>query len=522
MTNAGGNGGNAPRRSGPGMAPGDDQSGDDIGASARPSFGRTTQAVRAAGLAEGSVRRIGRTWVLGFYVALRNLKMYPVENSVVQRAIEELTTLSGELIAGDGECEFRLAGEFLFLNSTRMKLDLDNYTSFSYILGRCRDAGVGLVKFNERPSQRDWTVLLSFLSSPQGAGAAERFDVLLKRLADLNVHVFEVLPPTESSDEPADAGEAKERAKRTYQQSVSTTKDVINSVRMGQSPSIKKIKRVVQGIVDQILADDASLMGLTTIRDYDDYTFTHCVNVCIFSVTLGRRLGLTRLQLYDLGFSALFHDIGKSRVPIDIIQKPDMLTEDEWRLMAAHPWLGVLALFQLKEHSEFPYRAMLVAYQHHMKRDLTGYPRSLRMSDMTFYSKIVAIADGFDAATTRRVYMSESIGPAAVLQEMRDNPRRGMDPVVVKAFVALLGIYPVGALAVLDTFELAIVHSVNPLPDMLSRPIVRVVSDEVGNVVHPGQLVDLAERDEAGNFLKTIIKTADPDRYGIRVGDYFL
>lgn len=490
---------------------------------ARPALiARNTQALGATGLAEGTVRRIGRTWVIGVYIALRNLKMYPVENAVVQKALEDLTALSGELIAGDGECEFRLAGEFLFLNATRMKLDLDNYASFSYILGRCRDAGVGVLRFHERPSPRDWTILLSFLSSPQGNTASDRFDILVKRLADTNVHVFEVSPPIESSDDPADVGEAKERAKRTYQQSVSTTKEVINSVRMGQSPNIRKIKRVVQGIVDQILAEETSLVGLTTIRDYDDYTFTHCVNVCIFSVALGRRLGLTRLQLYDLGFTALFHDIGKSRVPITVIQKPDTLTEDEWRLVAAHPWLGVLALFQLREQSEFPYRAMLVAYQHHMKLDLTGYPRSLRMSEMSFYSKIVAVADGFDAATTRRVYMSEALDPAVVLQEMRDNPRRGMDQVVVKAFVALLGIYPVGTLTILDTFELAIVHGANPLPDMVSRPIVRVVSDARGNIVHPGELLDLAARDETGTFLQTIIKTADPDRYGIRVGDYFL
>ena len=489
---------------------------------ARPSMARTTQSGAAVGLGEGAVRRIGRNFVLAFYVALRNLKLYPVENAVVQKALDELATLANDLVTGEGECEFRLAGEFLFLNSTRMKLDLDNYTSFSYILGRCREAGVGIIRFTARPAVRDWTILLSFISSPQGRTPTDRFDTLTRRLTETGVTVFEVAPPIDSVDDPVDTEEAKERAKRTYQQSVSTTKEVINSVRMGQSPNTRKIKRVVQGIVDQILAEETSLMGLTTIRDYDDYTFTHCVNVCIFSVALGRRLGLTRLQLYDLGFAGLFHDIGKSRVPIDIIQKPDMLTEDEWRLVAAHPWLGVLALFQLREQSEFPYRSMLVAYQHHMKRDLTGYPRSLRMTETSFYSRIVAVADGFDAATTRRVYMSEPLDPAAVLQEMRDNPRRGMDPVVVKAFVALLGIYPVGTFVVLDTFELGLVHGANPLPDMVSRPIVRLVSDALGNVQHPGDLADLAERDADGNFHRTIIKTADPERYGIRAGDYFL
>src|SRR5438477_4004202 len=106
------------------------------------------------------------------------------------------------------------------------------------------------------------------------------------------------------------------------------------SVRMGGSPNMKKLKRVVQGIVDQILNEETSLVGLTTIRDYDEYTFTHSVNVCIFSVALGKRLGLSKLQLYDLGMAALFHDIGKSRVPLDVLNKADGLSDQDWRAIA--------------------------------------------------------------------------------------------------------------------------------------------------------------------------------------------
>jgi HD-GYP domain-containing protein (c-di-GMP phosphodiesterase class II) len=293
-------------------------------------------------------------------------------------------------------------------------------------------------------------------------------------------------------------------------------------VRMGRSPNIKKIKRVVQGIVDQLLKEETSLIGLTTIRDYDEYTFTHSVNVCIFSVALGKRLGFNKLQLYDLGMAALFHDIGKSRVPSEIINKADGLNEDEWRLIAAHPWMGALALFQLRGQQELPYRAMVVAHEHHMKLDMTGYPRPIRPRSLSMFSKIVAVADGFDAATSRRSYQTTPLNPAQVMQEMRDNPRRGMDPVVVKAFINLTGIYPVGTLVVLDTFELGIVHSVNPIPEMLSRPIVRVISDAQGNLAHPGSLIDLAEQSQDGVYLRTIIKTENPERYGIRVGDYFL
>ena len=114
-----------------------------------------------------------------------------------------------------------------------------------------------------------------------------------------------------------------------------------------------------------------------------------------------------------------------------------------------------------------------------------------------------------------------AIHPAAVLGEMRDNARRGMDPVIVKAFINLTGVYPVGTLVILDTFELAIVHAVNPLQEMLSRPIVRVISDAQGNVLFPGTVADLADRGPEGGFLRTIIKTENPERYGIRIGDYF-
>jgi HD-GYP domain-containing protein (c-di-GMP phosphodiesterase class II) len=334
--------------------------------------------------------------------------------------------------------------------------------------------------------------------------------------------VFDVGAPMEQAADDETRQKSKELAKRTYAHSVAVTKDLMTSVRLGGSPNIKKIKRVVQGIVDQILNEETSLIGLTTIRDYDEYTFTHSVNVCIFSVALGKRLGLGKVQLYDLGMAALFHDIGKSRVPAEIINKSGGLTDDEWRLIAAHPWLGALALFQTRGSQDLPYRAMVVAHEHHMKLDLTGYPRPIRPRALSMFSKIVAVADGFDAATSRRAYQTTPLTPAQVLQEMRENPRRGMDQVVVKAFINLTGVYPVGTLVVLDTFELGIVHAVNPIPEMLSRPIVRVISDDRGNLMHPGTLADLAEQSGEGVYLRTIIKTDNPDRYGIRVGDYFL
>jgi HD-GYP domain-containing protein (c-di-GMP phosphodiesterase class II) len=469
------------------------------------------------------IRRSGRTFILAFYGALRAVKLYPVENAAVQKALEDVTHVAAEIIQHEQELEVRVSGEFIFLNSTRLRLDLENYASFSHILSVFRAGSIGVLHVAEGIGAREWLIFVSALQSAtrDATPANERFFQITGKLEQAGVHGFQVGPPNES-DENEFHEKAKEAAKRTYAQSVAVTKDLINSVRMGKSANIKKIKRVVQSIVDQILNEETSLVGLTTIRDYDEYTFTHSVNVCIISVALGRRLGLSKIQLYDLGLAALFHDIGKSRVPLEILNKASGLSDDEWRQIAMHPWLGVLALFGVRGQQELPFRSMVVAYEHHMKADLTGYPRSIRPRVQSIFSKVVSVADGFDAATSRRAYQTDPLSPADVLKEMRDNPRRGMDPVVVKAFINMLGVYPVGTFVVLDTFELAIVHAVNPNPEKMSRPIVRVVTDDRGNVLHPGTLVDLAVQDAAGAYLKTIIKTGDPERYGIRVSDYFL
>ena len=468
------------------------------------------------------VRRTGRAFILALYGALRAIRLYPLENAAVQKALDELARTAADIYERERELEFRAAGEFIFINATRLRLDLANYASFSYLLSLCRAADVGTVRLLQPAATRDWLVLLSALQSPQRAGAGDALASSERRLAEAGVRAFELGPERPTDDDPLAREELKVAAKRTYTQSVAATREVMSSVRIGRPPNLKRIKRAVQSIVDQILNDETSLVGLTTLRDYDEYTFTHSVNVCIFSIALGRRLGLTKLQLYDLGLAAIFHDLGKSRVPSAVTNKTGGLDDAEWRLMQSHPWMGVLAMFQLRGQQELPYRAMVVAYEHHMKIDLTGYPRPVRPREMSIFSKIVAVADAFDAATSRRSYQTEPWSPASVLREMRDNAKRGMDPVIVKSFINLTGIYPVGTLVVLDTHEMAVVHSPNPNPDALSRPIVHLVSDAWGQVVDLGTLIDLNGRDEGGNYVRTIIKTADPAHHGIRVSEYFV
>jgi len=465
---------------------------------------------------EGMLRQGGRGFLVTFYAALRSLRLYPVENDQVQKALDDLTASAKTLLQIEGELEVRLQGEFIFVNSTRLRLDLDNYASFGHVLGTFRQCGIGIMRVEGDVERKEWQVFVSLLLNfaTREANPNKLYELQQRMLQGSVTHVG-VEPPIESDDEVEDQEHAKEVAKKTYERSVAVTKEVVSSVRMGRSASVKKVKRAVQSIVDQVLSNEASLMGLTTIRDYDEYTFTHSVNVCIFSVAIGRRLGLNKLQLFDLGMAALLHDVGKSRIPLDVLNKTSALAEEEWRIMQAHPWLGVLTLFGLRGYGEIPYRGMIVAYEHHMKTDLSGYPKSVRPRQLSVFSKIVAVADGFDAATTRRAYQTSPIQPDQVLKEMWSNPRRGLEPPLVKALINVLGVYPVGTCVILDSYEIAVVHSANPDLAQIHRPVVRVVASAEGALVADGPLINLAEQTGDGAFVRSIIKVTDPAKWGI-------
>lgn len=473
-------------------------------------------------LPDAGGQRQARAFVVAMNSAIRAVRLYPVENTAVQRAIAELGHAADRVRDAVGQCDLRRVGDYLFVNDTRLRLTFDNYAAVASLLGLFREAGIGGVGLHDRPQPRAWVVLLSHLQAPPlEYPEDERLAQLVSRLETAQVHDFELFPVTEAQGDVEVDLDAKERARQTYVRSLDLTREVITSARLGRSPGLKRVKRAVQGIVDAILNDSASMIGLTTLRDFDEYTFVHSVNVCILAVALGRRLGLSKIQLLDLGLAALLHDIGKSRVPLELLNKRGQLDQHEHVILHRHTWQGVLALFALPSGGMRPWRSMTAAYEHHMRIDLSGYPKVGRARKLSLFSKIIAVADGFDAATTTRVYQKAPWTPADVLRGMRDNRRLGLDPVVVKAFINLTGIYPAGTVVVLDTFELAIVLAANPDPTALSRPLVRLLMDDRGNLLEDPTPVDLTARTATGQFARTIIRTEDPQRYGVNIGDYF-
>jgi HD-GYP domain-containing protein (c-di-GMP phosphodiesterase class II) len=470
---------------------------------------------------DGELRQGGRSLLLAFYTALRSLKLYPMENATVQKGLADLDSIARALLKTEVELEIRMAGDFIFVNSTRLRLELDNYASFSHVLAIFRAFEIGALRVKTGVERREWQVFLGSLLNLADRGATdERLEELQERLDTAKVVHLEV---ERGLPEGGSTAEARQASKQVYAQGVAVTKDVIAGIRLGRSTGLKRVKRAVQLVVDQVLNNETSMVGLTTIRDYDEYTFTHSVNVCIFAVALGKKLGFSKVQLCDLGMAALLHDVGKARMPTEVLNKTGKLDDQDWKIIQAHPWYGALTLFGMRGYEEIPYRSILVAHEHHMKMDLTGYPKVVRPRTLGIFSRIVSVADGFDAATTRRVYQTVPIEPDQVLREMWENPNRGYDRVLVKALINLIGVYPVGTCVILDTFEVGVVAAPNPDGEQLKRPLVRIALDADGAPVPPpGTQVSLSDKDDSGAYRRSIVKVTNPDRYGITVGDYFV
>jgi HD-GYP domain-containing protein (c-di-GMP phosphodiesterase class II) len=249
----------------------------------------------------------------------------------------------------------------------------------------------------------------------------------------------------------------KKKALRTYGYAMNSLQNLSQKLSSDRYAGIGKAVHLVQNMVDLIMDDDNVLLGLSTIRDYDDYTFTHSVNVAILSVCLGNRIGLSRPLLSRLGLSGLFHDLGKIDVPKEILNKPGRLEDEEFAELQKHSLNSVRRIIRLRASYDKKANILLPPFEHHLKYDLSGYPKTPRKKPLSLLGRIVSIADVYDAVTSQRIYRSRFLSPDQALGLMLKGSGTDFDPILVKVFINMLGVYPLGTVLKFDNGEMGIV-----------------------------------------------------------------
>ncbi|MCK8824163.1 HD-GYP domain-containing protein [Fuchsiella alkaliacetigena] len=267
-------------------------------------------------------------------------------------------------------------------------------------------------------------------------------------------------------------------------------RECMGNIELGSQLNARKVKQAVNDIVDELASKRHVIIHLNDIRAYDDYTFGHSVNVTVLSILTAMNMGYNKLELRDLGVGALLHDIGKTLISEEIILKPGPLNETEFKEVKKHCQLGYELIKDAEGISTY---SAHVAYQHHERRNGTGYPRGLKEEEILEFAQIVAVADVYDAITTDRVY-AEALPAHKAMQTLEEMMQAELNSDITQHLLSNIAVYPIGTLVRLNTGDLGLVVDVNK--EDLSAPVIRIVENATGNRPEEITEVDLMYSEE--------------------------
>jgi putative nucleotidyltransferase with HDIG domain len=275
-----------------------------------------------------------------------------------------------------------------------------------------------------------------------------------------------------------------QRARNLHSEANRIVRDMMGDIRLGKQIQLEQIEPLVERIVDSIFRQQDAMLPLARLKDHDEYTFQHSVSVCALMTSFARTLELPREIIHEIAIGALLHDVGKAKVPDQILNKPAKLTDAEFAKMKSHVVQSKIILQGTPGISQI---ALDVAAQHHERFDGTGYPNRLKGDEISLYGQMGAIVDVYDAITSHRVY-HKGMAPTEALRKLLEWSKFHFNPTLVQAFIRAVGIYPTGSLVRLESRRLAVVQAQNP--ENLMQPVVKVIFHTRGYYLTP-ETVDL-------------------------------
>lgn len=465
----------------------------------------------------------GKELVNLFHSTLKTALLYEPNNEAFRKQILPLMDSVKNIIEGEGELSLSTKEGYLFLNQARLRFDFENYVATRFIIEFFQKLKLYKLTLETGLGQEELQTLVYILVQID-PNEGEPYEALEKKIFEANLKNLHLEKEKQASaaDNEKISLDQRKMAKKTFFKAISVVRELSQRTHSGKEVNLVKVKRLVQSLVDQILQNEEIFLELSSLKNFDEYTYIHSTNVCIYSLVLGLRVGLSKRELSELGLTALFHDIGKVKLPLELLNKPAEFNESEWTKMRKHPIMGVKNLLASLKLDPFSIRAMLVSFEHHLNLNLSGYPQLREKRELNLFSRIVSIADAYDAMTSGRVYAKTPYPPDEALRKMYYSREKIYDPLLLKFFINMLGVYPIGSLVLLRNGEVGIVIKNNP--ENLSAPKVKLIADQSG-MKETSEIVDLSKIAQAPAEVEEsnlISRCLDPQQYNLDISKYIL
>ena len=296
------------------------------------------------------------------------------------------------------------------------------------------------------------------------------------------------------------------RARLVHAQAHQVVRGMMQDVRLGRAITLDNVEPVIEAVTGSILRNGSALLGLVGIKNKDDYTFLHSVSVCTLMIAFGRTLGLESEDLRQAGIGGLLHDVGKMKVPDEVLNKPGRLTDAEFALIRRHPGDGHAILLETPGVGPVP---LDITLHHHERIDGSGYPKKLAGEEISTMARMAAIVDVYDAITADRCYHT-GMAPTEALRKMWEWSSAHFDQRLLQGFMRCIGIYPVGSLVLLESGRLGVVIEQNE--KSVLTPVVRIFFSTRSNGYIIPENIDLARSPGSND---RIVSGESPDKWRV-------